>query len=224
MNGENNPNRLIVEGIADRQVVLGAIRPHTDWPMHPRPLDQVPVFISLGGGVSEILSETSMGVIMKTKSIRNLGVMVDANSDPHARYRSLRNRCLKWFPTIPEELDERGLIVENPDGRRFGAWIMPNNKDSGALETLLNELISKDSLYPHINAFIDSVSSVRTIDDKHREKSQLYAWMAVQKPPKQDLNSTFAERILNPMHPKLTAFVNWFLELYRLPRQTLTKP
>ena len=224
MYGENNPNRLIVEGIADRQAVLGVIRSHTDWPMHPRPLDQVPVFIYLGGGVSEILSETSMGVIMKIKSIRNLGVIVDANSDPHARYRSLRNRCLKWFPTIPEELDERGLIVENPDGQRFGAWIMPNNKDSGALETLLNELISNDSLYPRVDAFIDSVSSVQTIDDKYREKSLLYAWLAVQKPPIQDLNNAFAKRILDPMHPKLAAFVTWFLELYGLPRRIPTEP
>ena len=224
MYGEYNPNRLIVEGIADRQAVLGVIRSHTDWPIHPRTLDQVPVFIYLGGGVSEILSETSMGVIMKIKSIRNLGVIVDANSDPHARYRSLRNRCLKWFPTIPEELDERGLIVENPDGQRFGAWIMPNNKDSGALETLLNELISNDSLYPRVDAFIDSVSSVQTIDDKYREKSLLYAWLAAQNPPTQDLNSAFAKRILDPVHPKLTAFVTWFLELYGLPRRTPTKP
>lgn len=224
MNGENNPNRLIVEGIADRQAVLGVIRAHTDWPMQTRDLDQVPVFIAPPRGVREILSESFMGVAMKTKSIRNLGVIVDANSDPHARYRSLRNRCLRWFPTIPEELDGHGLIVENPDGRRFGAWIMPNNKDSGALETLLNELISNDSLYPRVDAFIDSVSSVQTIDDKYREKSQLYAWMAVQKPPKQDLNSTFAEGILDPMHPKLTAFVTWFLELYGLPRGTSTKP
>lgn len=216
MTGENNPNRLIVEGIADKQAVLGVIRAHTDWSMQTRDLDQVPVFIAPPRGVREILSESYMGVTMKTKTIRNLGVIVDANSDPLARYRSLRNRCLKWFPTIPEELDERGLIVENPDGRRFGAWIMPNNKDSGALETLLNELISDDSLYPHISAFIDSVSSVQTIDDKHREKSQLYAWMAVQKPPKQDLNSTFAEGILDPMHPRLTAFVTWFLKLYGL--------
>lgn len=224
MNGENNPNRLIVEGIADRQAVLGLIQAHTDWSMQPRDLDQVPVFIYPRGGVSQILSGTSMGVTMKTKTIRNLGVIVDGNSDPHARYRSLRNRCLKWFPTIPEELSESGLIVENSDGRRFGAWIMPNNKDSGALETLLNELLSDSNLYPHINAFLDSVSSVEPIDDKYREKSLLYAWLAVQKPPTKDLNRAFDRRILDPMHPKLTAFVNWFLELYRLSRRTPTKP
>lgn len=224
MNGGKNPNWLIVEGIADRQAVLGLIRAHTDWSMQPRDLDQVPVFIYPRGGVSEILSETSMGVTMKTKTIRNLGVIVDGNSDPNARYRSLRNRCLKWFPTIPEELSESGLIVENSDGRRFGAWIMPNNKDSGALETLLNALISNDSLYPRINAFIDSVSSVQAIDVKYLEKSLLYAWMAVQKPPIQDLNNAFAKRILDPMHPKLAAFVTWFLELYGLPRRIPTEP
>ena len=101
---------------------------------------------------------------------------------------------------------------------------MPNNKDSGTLETLLNELLSDSGLYPHTNAFFDSVSSVEPIHFKYREKSLLYAWMAVQKPPKQDLNSTFAEGILDPMHPNLTAFVTWFLELYGLPRGTSTKP
>lgn len=224
MNGGKNPNWLIVEGIADRQAVLGLIRAHTEWSVQTRDLDQVPVFIYPRGGVSEILSETSMGVTMKTKTIRNLGVIVDGNSDPRARYRSLRNRCLKWFPTIPEELSESGLIVENPDGRRFGAWIMPNNKDSGALETLLNELLSDSSLYSHTNAFFDSVSSMEPIHPKYRQKSLLYAWLAVQNPPTQDLNSAFAKRILDPMHPKLTAFVTWFLELYGLSRRTPTKP
>ena len=154
MNGGKNPNWLIVEGIADRQAVLGSIRAHTDWSMQPRDLDQVPVFIYPRGGVSEIPSETSMGVTMKTKTIRNLGVIVDGNSDPNARYRSLRNRCLKWFPTISKELNESRLIVDNSDSRRFGAWIMPNNKDSGTLETLLNGLLSDSSLNPHTNVFL----------------------------------------------------------------------
>ena len=154
MNGGKNPNWLIVEGIADRQAVPGLIRAHTDWSMQPRDLGQVPVFIYPRGGVSEILSETSMGVTMRTKTIRNLGVIVDGNSDPTARYRSLQNRYLKWFLTIPEELNESGLIVDNSDSRRFGAWIMPNNKDSGTLETLLNGLLSDSSLNPHTNAFL----------------------------------------------------------------------
>lgn len=224
MNGGKNPNWLIVEGIADRQAVPSLIRAHTDWSMQPRDLDQVPVFIYPRGGVSEILSETSMGVTMKTKTIRNLGVIVDGNSDPTARYRSLQNRYLKWFLTIPEELNESGLIVDNSDSRRFGAWTMPNNKHSGTLETLLNGLLSDSRLYPHTNAFFDLVSSMEPIHPKYREKSLLYAWLAVQNPPTQDLNSTFAERILDPMHPKLAAFVTWFLELYGLPRRTPTKP
>ena len=101
---------------------------------------------------------------------------------------------------------------------------MPNNKDSGTLETLLNELLSDSGLYPHTNAFFDSVSSVEPIHFKYREKSLLYAWLAVQNPPTQDLHSAFAKRILDPMHPKLTAFVSWFLELYGLPKRTPSKP
>lgn len=220
MTGKDNPNRLIVEGIADTQAVLGLMRMHTRWPISTGNLGRAPVYIELGGGVSEILNKNSMKVTMKANTIRNLGLMVDANSDLQARYRSLRNCCLEWFPTIPNDLPKDGLIVQNSDGRRFGAWIMPNNIDSGTLESLLIELISSRSLLERSNEFIESVSELTPISHKDRDKALLYAWLAVQNPPVQDLRKAFAKGFLDSKHPKATAFVTWFRKLYGLPGRT----
>ena len=219
MNGKENPNRLIVEGIADTQAVLGLMRAHTHWSATPGNLDKAPVYIERGGGVSEILNEKSMKATMKTNTIRNLGLIVDANSDIQARYMSLMNCCLEWFPTIPKDLPPDGLIVQKADGRRFGAWIMPNNIDSGTLENLLIGLISNRSLLLRIDELVASASELTPIPPKNHDKALLYTWLALQNPPIQDLGKAFAKGFLDPKHPEATAFVTWFLKLYGLPRR-----
>lgn len=94
---------------------------------------------------------------------------------------------------------------------------MPNNIDSGTLETLLIDLISDRSLFSHINGLVESISGLAPIQHKNRDKALLYTWLAVQNPPTQDLRKAFAKGFLDPKHPKAAAFVTWFLKLYGLP-------
>lgn len=190
------------------------------WPRSTGNLDQDPVYIESGVGVSEILNKNSMQVTMKTNTIRNLGIIVDANSGIQARYRSLRICCLEWFPTISKDLPRDGLIVQNSNGRRFGAWVMPNNIDSGTIESLLIELISNRVLMERINGLVESASELTPIPRKNGDKALLYTWLAVQNPPTQDLRKAFANGFLDSKHPKATAFVTWFRNLYGLPGRT----
>ncbi len=124
MPGPDNPRRLVVEGIDDLYSVVGIMRMHTLWPAD-RAI--APVWIDLGGSADEILEPTYLRVLLKTTTIQTLGIMFDANAKHDARYNRLRDICGKFFPGLPDVMPRGGLIVDNDDGRRLGAWIMPDN-------------------------------------------------------------------------------------------------
>ena len=49
------------------------------------------------------------------------------------------------MPSLPQELPEKGLIVDTLNGIKFGIWMMPDNKMRGMLETFLAEIISEEN-------------------------------------------------------------------------------
>ena len=89
MSGKDHPRRLVVEGYVDLYVVRGIMRSHIDWP-ETKDEDKYPVFIDRGGSVDEILNRDFLGVLMKSKLPRILGIMIDADREPaERRYRQL---------------------------------------------------------------------------------------------------------------------------------------
>src|SRR5207237_1261475 len=95
---------------------------------------------------------------IKTPNLDCLGVMLDADTKPMGRYRRLRNICLEYFPSLPEELPQGGLVVSNADGLRFGVWIMPDNVSEGGLEIFLRNLVpqSSERLWQHAMHSVES--------------------------------------------------------------------
>ncbi|HEY9646069.1 MAG TPA: DUF3226 domain-containing protein, partial [Chroococcidiopsis sp.] len=55
-----------------------------------------------------------------------------------------------------------------------------------------------------------------TFTDAHRDKANIYTWLAWQNPPGRQLHEAVRERILNPTHPQAQLFVTWFKALYDL--------
>jgi hypothetical protein len=50
----------------------------------------------------------------------------------------------------------------------------------------------------------------------HRDKAQIYSWLAWQEPPGRQLHDAIKQRILDPKHPEAQLFVAWFRKLYEL--------
>jgi hypothetical protein len=213
--GLGNPNRLIVEGIDDRHSVVGLMRHHVDWPAEVK---SCPVWIELGGGAEDILNPGFLTAQIKTASIRTLGVMFDADTNPKGRYERTRERCLNMFPQIPEKLPSGGLVTEH-DGKRFGVWVMPDNTSDGSLETFLRNLVpdTSEQIWKH------AVDSVRQAMEKgascrecHYEKADLYTWLAWQDPPGYSPGMALTKKILDPKAQTAAGFVAWFKKLYQL--------
>jgi hypothetical protein len=211
-----NQRRLVVEGIDDLYSVVGIMRAHIDWPDDRA---KAPVYIDIGRSVDEILSPLYLGVLLKSPTIRMLGIIIDANSRPGARYGRLRELCRKSFPDIPEGLPPEGLVVEGGDGRTLGAWIMPNNLSTGALEDLLIAAIpdAGKPILEHAKATVEAAQRKGApFRSAHIEKARLYTWLALQDPPSQNPRRALYSKALDPTSHSVRPFVAWFRRLYRL--------
>ena len=110
--GGDNPRRLVVEGYDDLYSVREIMRTHIEWPDTNE--SEYPVYIDIGYGVNEILNENYMGVLLKSPTIKNLGIMIDADEKrAWQRYRSLYDLCRASFPDMPDTLPFEGLVVNN---------------------------------------------------------------------------------------------------------------
>ena len=210
----SNPRQLIVEGIDDRHSVVGLMRAHVDWPSK---VEDAPVYIDLGGGAEEMLQPAYLTAKIKTPYIKMLGVMLDADSKPLARYERLRNACLSLFPMLPDTLPRDGLIAENDDRQRLGVWIMPDNISEGYLETFLRFLVpdGHESIWEHATQSVHMAKSKGAkCRDVHDPKAHLYTWLAWQDPPGQSPGIALTKKILDPHSTSASGFVKWFRELY----------
>jgi hypothetical protein len=97
--------------------------------------------------------------------------------------------------------------------------MMPDNKQSGMLETFLAYMIPNETeiLWQFAQS---SVEQAKTQGAKFTEfqidKANIYTWLVWQNPPGRQLHQAVIEKILDPTHPNAQKFVTWFKELYGL--------
>jgi hypothetical protein len=206
---------LLVEGHDDLHCVVGLMQHHVDWPDGK---DNAPVFIEACGSPEEFLTEALLGAQLKSPKLECLGVMVDADGDPARRYGQLVRACRSTFPDLPTELSAGGVIVE-ANGKRFGAWIMPDNSSEGGLERFLRRLVpsSREPLWQFaVDSTVQAAGHGAQLRPTHQEKAHLYTWLAWQDPPGRQPGLALSQRSLDPRCDGVAAFVRWFRDLYRL--------
>ena len=210
------PKQLLVEGQDDKFAVVGLMEHHIPWPDRPA---EPPVYIDSVGSVSEILNANFLRTKLKESGLRALGVMIDADVEPKARWDSFRSTCRRTFPDIPDALPSGGLITENALGHRLGLWLMPDCSSSGMLESFLRHLVPEPDapLWAHAESSFEAArrigSPCRAV---HSDKARIHTWLAWQNPPGESLGRALTRRTLNPSAKTAAAFVAWFKQLYLL--------
>jgi hypothetical protein len=211
-------NVLLVEGQDEKRTIPELIELNgIDWGSGKNTI----VHIKDYEGYENIIKPGSISTELKADGIEALGILLDADEYPLDRWVAIRNACRnsKAVSSIPDDLPEKGLIIEADNGVRVGIWIMPDNKLPGMLETFLGYLLPTDnsSLWEFAESTINSAKEQGApFTEYHREKARIYSWLAWQKPPGRQLHQAIKERILDPQHPEAQMFVNWFRELYQL--------
>ena len=89
-----HPRLLLVEGREDKFVIPQFMEKFIPWGESNEP-QKWPVLIKDFDGIEPLLKPGAIEVELKSPGLKALGVMVDANSDPVSRFRSIRDRVIK---------------------------------------------------------------------------------------------------------------------------------
>lgn len=126
----------------------------------------------------------SIPIELNVSGRKVLGILVDANDNPEARWQAIMDKLSKLNAELPSAPMPMGTIIEgNP---RVGIWMMPDNMAAGELENFIALLIPQhDPVWPLSQAYI------RKIPPKERRfaagktlRAQVHAWLAARERPR----------------------------------------
>jgi len=211
------PNKLLVEGKEDERVIPELMEANgIAW---GETRDTWIVEIKECNGFESMIEQGVIETELKESGLEALGIIVDANNDARQRWNALRDRCLGSFPELSEDLPPEGLIHESNTGLKLGAWLMPDNRSHGMMETFLTYLVP-DKSHPVLKYAECARDKAKVLGapyrDVHADKAKIYTWLAWQDPPGRPLHNAVMERLLDPCSPHAAAFVRWFRSLFGL--------
>lgn len=221
-----NPKLLLVEGKDDLFVVSELFERSTQVVWEPSPRQYL-IEVDWCGSSTEILGQ--MQVRWKESGRRVMGIVIDADTSG-SRWAQVRAHAPPDVAALlPDVLPENGLVVDVGHGRRFGAWIMPDNLSSGMLETFLMRLRSTTSaeLKAHVVSAMQTARRMmeenasdsfrpRPWKEAHADKAELHTWLAWQDPPGLQLHEAVMRNLLDLESPLAKTFVQWMRRLYEL--------
>lgn len=162
-------------------------------------------------GVDEVLDTFFTG--LRAPDAERFGLIVDANGNAQARWDSIRGTLVaEGYVGVPEGLDRDGMIVPGTAHRpRFGAWIMPDNGSTGALEDFAAELVpAGDPLWTRAGEAVDAIpEEERRFPAVRRSKAHMHTWLAWQEHPGSPMGQAIGKGDLNPQAPAAQRFVAW---------------
>ena len=205
---------MLVEGETDKSVIPYLMEANgVAWP------DRPPVYIKPCGSVDEIVKPGVIEAELKESSLEALGIVVDADGDAAARWDELRTALHAEIAGLPDQIPAEGLQIVHAGRPRLGVWIMPDNRYEGMLEDFLVRLVPNDAtdLFGLAQDCVGEARSNRApFREVHESKAEVYTWLAWQDPPGLRLHEAVKHRVLDPMRPGSSHFVEWFRNLYRL--------
>jgi hypothetical protein len=202
-----NPRRLLwVEGKDDSAVVQSLCKLH-----------QVPeVFrVVAKNGVEDVLD--NFYTELRAPDAERLGVIVDANGNPQARWDSIRHTLeTEGYENVPKQLQPEGMIVPGtPHRPMFGAWIMPDNGSTGALEDFAAALVpASDTLWRRAGEAVDAIpEEERRFPAVRRSKVHMHTWLAWQEQPGSPMGQAIGKGDLDAQAPAAQRFIAWLRRL-----------
>lgn len=210
--------RLLVEGSNDSHVLRHLCREHG--------LDTIGIETVNCEGIDRLRDAIRVGLKARPEEGDAVGIVVDANSDAGSRWYSIRSRLLGvGYQNLQKELDPDGIIVPATNGPELflpqvGIWIMPNNRDAGALEDFLMSLVpqSQDLLFDYASHCVSGIPECpRRFAESAESKAILHTWLAWQEQPGKPFGVAIKTHVLDPCCPSANALVAWLRRLFVPP-------
>ncbi len=193
---------LLVEGPDDKHAVLNLCGISSNMPRFSI-LDKEGKDNLLKSVRGEILAEGRVAV----------GILMDANDDLYARWRSVVGRLRDANIQPPNAPAPNGTIIEgNP---RVGVWLMPDNKSPGELEDFVERMIPcDDTVWPLSQDYIDRIPKAdRKFAEGKTLRAKVHAWLAAREHPRR-MGSAIGAGDLDADVEVSKRFTGWLRELF----------
>ena len=148
---------------------------------------------------------------------RAVGFVLDADEAPGNRWRAVRGRLANLGLALPSEIPSDGYVDDATEYRtRVGVWLLPDNRQSGALEEFLEALINvPDPLLPWARESTgEAKARGAAFPEGSLRKAVLHTWLAWQKRPGVPYGTGVAAEYFKDDRPAATSFVQWFARLF----------
>ena len=160
----------------------------------------------------------TLPIKLKESDLMVLGIILDADTDLHARWRALADRLrAAGYGAIREWPDPQGTVLYPPQGSllpRLGIWLMPDNRVPGILEDFLRFLIpAHDALLPHAEQALATLPDTR-FEPLKRPKVLMHTWLAWQEEPGKPYGQAITARYLDATLPAGAAFAAWLQRVF----------
>lgn len=208
-------NHLLVEDIDTRGVVRGLMGHYIDW---GKDEDAWPVRIEVCDGNDDVLDRKYLKEKLKEGRLEAIGIIVDADDNCRGRWESIRDLISNLGGNSPKNCPREGLKV-NIKGKRFGVWIMPDNKTDGMVESFCHTLIPDESrkLWEYAKSCANEAKMLGApFADIHFDKAHIQTWLAWQEPPGIRMGVALTQKILHHGTAEAKAFAGWFMDLFNI--------
>jgi hypothetical protein len=207
--------RLLVEGAEDKRVIPQVIEAN-GIPWGETAAEAI-VDVEDYGGIENLLARSAIETELKASNLEALGIVLDADTDPAARWNRLRARCIEILPGFPSDPLPEGLVSKTSSGVRFGVWLMPDNTTGGMMESFLSTLIRPDGekLWRYARgATHGSKEHGALFRESHADKAAMHTWLAWQDPPGNQLHVAVLRKLVDASSDQAKPFVDWFRSLF----------
>ena len=194
---------LLVEGQDDKHVVLH---------LRERCQRMPPFDVRDKGDIKRLLD--SIGPEIKAPGRIAVGILPDANDDPHARWNALMHRLGQQNLHLPPNRDPNGTVIDGSP--RIGIWLWPDNQVPGELEHFVEMMVPQhDGVWPLAQSYVESIPEAeRRFPPGKTLKAQLHAWLATRKAPGR-MGGAIGMRELEVDGMVTKRFANWLRRLFR---------
>lgn len=197
--------KLLVEGNDDQHIIWALCQKYK----LPHNFDVIDTT-----GIDELIKQVP--VRFKQADIETIGIIVDADTNIHNRWTSIKTILEKQSLVIPQICPKEGLITQNED-IKVGVWLMPNNDLNGMIEDFISFLIPEnDKLLPIVENHLSEIEAqnLNPYKDIHHSKALIHSWLGIQEDPGTPMGLAITKRYLNIDKTTCLVFMDWLRKLF----------
>ena len=197
--------QLLVEGNDDFHIISSLLKCHA----FPETFE-----VQQKNGVEKLLS--AFPVEAKGSEIEAIAIVIDADVNAKARWRSVCYSITSLGYACPNDLPLGGLVLDAVDMPRIGVWIMPDNSLPGMIEDFIALLVpNNDPLWAHAVEVLDNMpAGLAEFADIHLSKAKIHTWLAWKDDPGTPMGLAITKRWLDANSPNCTPFLGWLNAMF----------